>query len=101
MAQNGIYNHLNFVFANWNNAATCTALDSGILTQGFKAAVQRYLTSASTLLTNNQQASTFNSTQRQTYFNDPFFTTSSAMINYMNLHLKWVNSHLQTTVNDK
>ena len=71
------------------------------MTQGFKSTIQKYLQTATLLYNNNRQAANFNSTQRQAYLNDAFFTTTSGLINYLNLHLKWVNSHVYDTVKSK
>lgn len=95
---NGVYNGVGTSFANRNNVPYCQALEGGVLTQGLGATLSQYIQTASQLYTNNSLSNNFNLTQREAYLNDPFFTQTVQLLDYVRLHFDWMLKNMKNTL---
>ena len=97
----GVYSNVVYNFANRNNASSCLALENGVLTQGFTAALSGFITNASQLFTSHPQIYNYNVTQIEAYLADPFFSSSSELVDYLTLHLDWMLLGMKETLDYK
>ena len=97
----GLYDRVTYSFSNRNDINFCNSLQGGVLTQGFKATITRYILAANQLYTNSPQTFNYNTTQRETYLNDNFFSTTVQLLDYLTLHLDWMLIEMNDTLVSK
>jgi hypothetical protein len=63
-----------------------------VLSKGYYASLLAYTETANRIFLGNPEVSTYSATQREAYLNSTFFTETVKLLDYLQLHLLWMET---------